>query len=73
MNEKQFEMAQAQEERQRQQAIEEHRERAQRRFVPYQLGGMPCCPECLFPLEPHRIAAGICVPCLADIERREAR
>lgn len=73
MDERYHDMAREREERQRQQAIADHRERAQRRFVPYMLDGIPCCPECLEPLAEHRVEVGICVPCLADIERREMR
>lgn len=73
MDERYHDMAREREERQRQQAIADHRERAQRRFVPYMLDGIPCCPECLEPLAQHRVEVGICVPCLADKERREAR
>lgn len=44
--------------------------RGRRRIMPRMIDGEPCCPDCLEPLERHRVEAGICVPCLELRERR---
>lgn len=73
MNERQFEMAQRREEQERAAALQALQQRQARRFAPLMLDGEPCCPHCHEPLPDHRLQAGICVSCLAGIERREDR
>jgi len=53
-------------------AINAHPRRADAATAPAVIDGEPCCADCHEPLAPHRLAAGLCVPCLTRREQRVA-
>lgn len=70
MDEWHYEQAQRREEAEREAAIATAREKARARVAPLMFEGVAHCPDCVQPLAPHRIEAGICVPCLSLREKQ---
>ncbi len=53
-------------------AIEAQQARAAgSRVEPVTIDGIACCADCEDPLPPHRVQAGLCVPCKELREQRE--
>lgn len=64
-------LGQAVSERFLEQSMRRQRTRAAQRFEPVNIEGETCCPDCLQPLEVHRLEAGICVHCLNIREKKQ--